>query len=262
MSVPDAEQPAPLGTLDAVPGAESIRRLSAIDAVRARILLAIEHGLLAPGERLPSMPALASGLDVSEITVRRALATLVDDGLLVTRRGRGGGTFVTLDPPQVHDSAVSAYRADEQAIRLLIDQRGLMEGAIAATAADTADAAECDELERLLLEAEAATNWSDFHRADRAFHLRCAEISRLPEAPGYVAVYRTLTRYFLPYPVERLRGTHAEHRRLVQAIRDRDARSAAEVARAHVSSLHRDMFIGLPRGTEGRPTAPAVESAP
>ncbi|QIM17857.1 GntR family transcriptional regulator [Leucobacter coleopterorum] len=75
--------------LHAAPGAETITRLSAIDAVRARILLAIEHRLYAPGEQLPPLEALAEGLDVAPITARRALETLVEDGVLIRRRGRG-----------------------------------------------------------------------------------------------------------------------------------------------------------------------------
>lgn len=42
-----------------------IRRLSAQDTVRARIALAVDLGLLEPGERLPGNDSVASALDVS-----------------------------------------------------------------------------------------------------------------------------------------------------------------------------------------------------
>lgn len=52
----------------------------------------IESGVWAPGDRLPSEPALASSLGVSRVVVRQALAILEDDRQIVRIRGRG--TFV------------------------------------------------------------------------------------------------------------------------------------------------------------------------
>ena len=53
-----------------------ITRLSALDTVRARIALAVEHGLLQPAERLPHNEDIADALDVSVTTARRALEKL------------------------------------------------------------------------------------------------------------------------------------------------------------------------------------------
>ncbi len=52
----------------------------------------IERGVPAIGEGLPSERALAEQLSVSRVTVRKALAGLVADGLL--RQRHGAGTFV------------------------------------------------------------------------------------------------------------------------------------------------------------------------
>lgn len=48
---------------------------------------------LLPGERFPSESALAEQFQVSRITVRKALADLQSDGLVIKRRGKG--TYVT-----------------------------------------------------------------------------------------------------------------------------------------------------------------------
>ena len=53
---------------------------------------AIERGLVKPQEALPPERELAQDFAVSRITVRKALDTLVADGLLVRRQG--AGTFV------------------------------------------------------------------------------------------------------------------------------------------------------------------------
>lgn len=52
----------------------------------------ISTGALAPGERLPSEPDLATQYDASRNTVRLAIAVLTNQGLVVSRQGLG--TFV------------------------------------------------------------------------------------------------------------------------------------------------------------------------
>ncbi|MBO1901594.1 FadR family transcriptional regulator [Leucobacter weissii] len=231
----------------AAPGASAVTRLSAVETVRARILLSIEHGLLGPGTRLPRTDLIASGLEVSAITARRALESLVGDGVLIRRPGRGGGTFVTESPPDLQDSSVSAYRADEQAVRRLIDQRSLTESAIAHQAALNATAEQCDELDRLILASQRAENWLEHHVPDSRFHHLCAEISGLPEVPVYLATYETLLTYFVPYPMEQLEEGRDEHRALVAAFRAHDPIAAVAITRAHVDALRHEMFVALPR---------------
>jgi GntR family transcriptional regulator len=58
--------------------------------VAARIRERIRAGALGP--RLPSYMSLAHELEVSPMTVQRAIKVLRDEGLVVTRPGRG--TFV------------------------------------------------------------------------------------------------------------------------------------------------------------------------
>lgn len=52
----------------------------------------ITSGAVAPGERLPSEPALAAQHNLSRVTVRRALDGLAQEGLIT--RAAGAGTFV------------------------------------------------------------------------------------------------------------------------------------------------------------------------
>lgn len=62
-----------------------------VDAVVRRLGDAIELGLLADGEQLPGESDLAAQLGVSTVTLREALMALRQQGLVTTRRGRGGG---------------------------------------------------------------------------------------------------------------------------------------------------------------------------
>lgn len=52
----------------------------------------VESGALRPGDALPGERVLAEQLGVSRVTVRRAIAGLIANGLLIQRRG--AGTFV------------------------------------------------------------------------------------------------------------------------------------------------------------------------
>ncbi len=52
----------------------------------------VEAGVLGPGQSLPSERELAEQLSLSRVTVRKALAGLVENGVLVQRQG--AGTFV------------------------------------------------------------------------------------------------------------------------------------------------------------------------
>src|SRR5260221_7764127 len=71
------------------------------DEVVQRVSHAIQLGLFVNGEQLPPETEFAAQLGVSAMTLREALATLREQGLVETRRGRTGGTFVRrpLTPP-------------------------------------------------------------------------------------------------------------------------------------------------------------------
>ena len=232
------------------PALDGIRRLSALDTVRARIALAVDLGLLAPGERLPAIGQIAQALDVGEITVRRALVSLCEDGLLERRRGRNGGTLVAERPARRAVEAMDTYRSAAADVHRLIDHRLTLECGIAYLAALGAGETDVEGLDRLVEEMDRAPSWAEFHSCDERFHLAVAAATGVGSAAEpYGAVLRELYRYYLPYPLETLRRSNDEHRALVAAIRGRDLAAAAGVARDHVVQLHRTMFVGLTGGT-------------
>ena len=61
--------------------------------LRERLSDAIEAGILAPGSALPSEREIGNLTDLSRVTVRKAIQTLVDSGDIVQRQG--SGSFVT-----------------------------------------------------------------------------------------------------------------------------------------------------------------------
>ncbi|GEO97549.1 GntR family transcriptional regulator [Kocuria turfanensis] len=111
--------------------------------VEDRIMQGITAGVLADGDRLPSEAELASSLGVAMVTAREALVRLRERGLVTTRRGRDGGTFVTLE---AGDQSDLARRRLTQMSRVELRDLALHYAAIAATAAElAAEAADPEE---------------------------------------------------------------------------------------------------------------------
>lgn len=241
----DTAEPSPIGA-DRMPGTD---RRSAIDAVRLRIGMAISLGLLKPGERLPDQEDVALGLSVSPITARRALASLAEQGVVVRRRGRAGGTFVADSPPLDVLAELSASPAESQAVNRLVDRRLLFECAVTHYAAVNATAEQLDELERLTRDMAEATDWSVYHQADERFHQLVGTASGMGSAIDvYHETLAELYDYFIPYPIEKLHKSNHDHIALVEALRAGRVEESVEVARKHVDILHRTMFMGLAEG--------------
>lgn len=70
--------------------------------VERRIAEAIMGGVLSAGERLPAETELAAAFGVAPATAREALLALRERGLIVTRRGRTGGSFIADSADPVH----------------------------------------------------------------------------------------------------------------------------------------------------------------
>ncbi|MDL9980498.1 GntR family transcriptional regulator [Microbacterium sp. ASV49] len=101
------------------PGAREAVFAQLADAGRAeqvarRITDGIVLGVLSPGERLPSEPELARRFGVALITVREGLGILRESGLVETRRGREGGSFVVHDDAEHHGILTARLRSLSQ----------------------------------------------------------------------------------------------------------------------------------------------------
>lgn len=208
--------------------------------------MAVDLQLLEPGERLPSTEQIATAMDVSEITVRRALTSLATEGVLERRRGRNGGTHVAAEPRRASVEEIGAYREATAEVHGLIDRRVLAECGVAHLAALSASVEQVAALRELVRVMDRSETWAEFHSADEQFHLAVAAATGLPSVlDHYAPVLRDLYRFYLPYPIAYLRDSNREHAALVEALAARDPIEAVRLAREHVDSLHKTMFVGL-----------------
>jgi DNA-binding FadR family transcriptional regulator len=146
-----------------------------VDVVVRRLGDAIELGLLEEGEQLPGELTLASLLGVSTVTLREALVTLRNRGLVTTRRGRGGGSFVTL-PATPADGRLLDRLGDWSTAELrdLGDQWAAVAGATARLAAERTEPGDLTPLRRSAAALEAAAEPAERARVHSRFHIEVA----------------------------------------------------------------------------------------
>jgi GntR family transcriptional repressor for pyruvate dehydrogenase complex len=119
-------------------------------AVVSRIRVAIELGMIPDGEPLPKEQVLASTLGVSVFTLREGLSRLRSDGYVVTRVGRGGGTFVSHAGKQAMQPRTDLAEISSASLRDLGDWRAVLAAESANLAARRASASQLARLGNLV----------------------------------------------------------------------------------------------------------------
>ena len=146
-----------------------------VDAVVRRIGDAIELGLLAEGEQLPGESELAGQLGVSTVTLREALMALRQQGLVTTRRGRGGGSFVSLpEAPGEERLRVRLRGWSTEELRDLGDHWAALSGTAARLAAERTEPDDLVQLRRTAEELDHAADAAARSRVYGRFHVELA----------------------------------------------------------------------------------------
>lgn len=145
------------------------------EVIARRLGGAIALGLIGDGEQLPSEQELATSFKVSTVSLRDALADLRARGLVVTRRGRGGGSFVQRSTEALQ--ALSHERHAELAatdLRELGDVHSAVAGTAARLAAARASEREVERLRDLTRRMRDAEDQSALRRLDGRFFIELA----------------------------------------------------------------------------------------
>ena len=144
---------------------------------------AIQLGLFVDGEQLPPETEFAAQVGVSAMTLREALATLRQQGLVETRRGRTGGTFVRHPAaPPVGTLRERLRGMTTSTLRDLIDEQFAVSGAAAKLAAARASGVSIRRLHALVHQLSGAASLGSRIRADSRFHIEVAQASQLGAA--------------------------------------------------------------------------------
>ncbi len=225
-----------------------VRSQTAFEETVDRLGTAIKLGLLAPGARLPAERELCTRMGIARSTLRQALTALSQSGHVFATRGRGGGTFVS--DPQPPSDPPSELMLTQW--RETCDQRLAVELGVAVLAAERADSADLDALDEVAgtLE-EMLEDFIAYRQADIRLHVGLAEATRstslvraMTEAQGAMS---DLIAY-IAHPPQVLASSNAQHRRLLAAVRERDAMRAARVMTEHLQGTEHILAGLLPGG--------------
>ncbi|MGH3412525.1 MAG: FadR/GntR family transcriptional regulator [Marmoricola sp.] len=198
---------------------------------------AIALGIFADDHQLPAETELAARFAVSLTTVRHALGILRQRGLLETRRGRHGGSFVQApDDPARRVLEVRLRDMSSVEIRDLADHYTAIGGQAAALAAQRADD---DDLDRLFTAAGAvveAETPRERRRTEGLFHI---EVAAAAQSARLTREEISLQRDIAPLLWLPQRPSPSklfeEHEQICAAIKAHDPESARRHAEKHIA---------------------------
>lgn len=224
--------------------AQQLESPSRVDDVADRLITAIAVGEYLPGARLPVERELAHALGVGRMTVRAALARLVERGLLETRRGRGGGSYVLEQWPESSTEAVGrtlTMRFDE--LRDRCEAIARLHGAVCRAAADARSEEDIAGLNLRLDEYRTAESGRSAQLADSRLHLAIMDAAHnatlkqvLLDLESANSVGTSTHLWGEPATMREmeLRALH-EHTALIEAIASGRGDDADAIARAHLT---------------------------
>jgi GntR family transcriptional regulator, transcriptional repressor for pyruvate dehydrogenase complex len=222
------------------------------DALASRLEEELAADGARPGTRLPSERQLAIRYGVSRPFVREALRSLVERGLIEIWPGRGA--FVRA--PRVSDAARpldAFYRRQKATPRDLVEARLMLEREAAGLAAERAEPAELEALERVLQRFDRTGDLIERARCDIAFHALLARMSHNP-------VIETMFSSIAPLTFELMLRSLSDpqvsreglpyHREIADAMRGRDPDRAREAIEGHLVIAQRLYGQDFDRGID------------
>jgi GntR family transcriptional regulator, transcriptional repressor for pyruvate dehydrogenase complex len=213
---------------------------NAFEVTVERLASSIRLGVLRGGEQLPPERELAETFGVARVTLREAIKALRDAGLLESRRGHGGGTFVVAPvggrPGSGHPAAAGSDRVAVSVKDTLALRRIVEPGAAALAATRTLSAADRATLHRCLRD---ATDCDPAARrlADSRLHMAIAAAGESPSVVAVVAdVQMRLTELLRAIPVLPTNIVHSDrqHAAIVAAILAGQPEAARAAMEEHV----------------------------
>ena len=149
---------------------------NAFEVTIERLAQSIRLGVLVEGARLPPERELSDTFGVSRVTLREAIKALRDAGLVESRRGRGGGTFVAAPRDEKAHSRHAIEDSLEHNLEDVLALRRIVEpGAAALAASRTLSAADRAGLAEYLRGAGECSTVGR-RRADSRLHLAIAAL--------------------------------------------------------------------------------------
>lgn len=201
-----------------------------------QIFEGIKRGTFAPGDKLPTERRLMVQFGAARNTVRKAIARLVEDGLI--QRTIGSGTYVAGGPIAPGPDGRSVSPLD------VLEARMAVEPGFADLLVARATDEDFQRMQEHLDRQERARDQRSFREAGYAFHL---EIARATRNPLIVRIYEMIIETRAQAGWDKLRRLNesresrdaqiASNRHVLAALRERDTVRARRLMRSHVWAM-------------------------
>lgn len=211
------------------------------EAVADQIRQAIFSGLLTPGHKLLPEREMAERFQTSRLALREALRALEKEGMIVIKRGSGGGAFVADFDNALRallDSLNTVVKLGQAKSAHLTEVRAILEPEITRLATIRATPANIKAIEDVVLAQEKELQSGELSRKlDMEFHRRVAEAANNPVLNIVVnavnesirdAIFRSKRSMEMRTRVVRY------HRNILEALQSGDAARAKAVMTEHV----------------------------
>lgn len=201
--------------------------------IRRQLETLLTEAGIESGERIPTERELAERLHVSRATIRRVLGELEAQGLIVRHVGRG--TFLIATP------APDNGRTSPRDVMVV---RRLLEPAVARLVVGAASTEDIAEIRRCVERSEAAPTYEDFEHWDGALHRAMVAATHSPLLARIYAVVDNAradplwgTLKLTSFSTESRASYEVDHRRILDAVSDRDTDAAELAALRHVENV-------------------------
>jgi len=208
----------------------------------------IVSGTIAAGERLPAERQLAASFGASRGSIREALRTLEEKGLLEIRRGTQGGAYVR---PPIAAPSTDRLDALVNLKQLSLDQIAEFREAIEVGAiTQAARVAESSDIRMLKYRLQAARccmasgRVAAFIEADKNVHLAFALIAGNPLFTQSLQATLGMQCYFRRFhalPPSFMEADYHDLSNIVTAVEKHQPRKAECLARGHISHYNRSI---------------------
>ncbi|HEV2499648.1 MAG TPA: FadR/GntR family transcriptional regulator [Terriglobia bacterium] len=204
----------------------------------------IISGKYPPNTFLPPEPALCQRMGVSRTVIREAVKRLESSGLVHVRRGIGT-KVLDARHDSVSDPLKILLRRRNNSVQDLLEARKILEVGIAGLAAQRHKPENLRAMEQAIrMMRERPGEPEGYIHADLGFH---TEIARATQNPTFLIILELLQELLRESRVASFSGPRvvlmraAQHERIYQAIRKRDARGVQAAMVDHLNATKRDL---------------------
>lgn len=214
------------------------RPRSAVAGVEQHLKELIRARRLVAGDRLPAERELAERLGVNRSTLRSALQSLADQGVLMGRHG--SGWTVEAQGHVVASNFAVYLQLEDVSFQHLFDARRAVEPAIAAGAAEHRTEDQVTAMRACIAAMRATTHGDSYVQADSDFHALIAAASGNPVFTLLISPTLNLladVRRRIAGNPGVIAASHREHEMILAAIESGNPDAARDAMLTHISSF-------------------------